>query len=154
VERLDLPKGYGQAKTALDWNVVRGRLEEAMNYWLATTRSDGRPHAVPSDGIWLDDAWYFGGSHDTVHMRNVERNPKASLHLGDGTWAVIVEGTCAFFHPDAAQAQTIAAAGAKYSAYGYAPTPGSYADGVWCLRAERAVAWTAFPTDATRFRFG
>ncbi|MEI6136703.1 MAG: pyridoxamine 5'-phosphate oxidase family protein [Chloroflexota bacterium] len=31
------------------------RLRTAMNYWIATTRPDGRPHAAPVWGVWLDD---------------------------------------------------------------------------------------------------
>lgn len=46
----------------------------------------------PLDGIWLDDAWYWGGTSETVHRRNVVANPKVVMHLPDPARAVIVEG--------------------------------------------------------------
>jgi hypothetical protein len=46
---------------------VRGPLESAPHYWLATTLLDGRPHVVPVDGLWLADRWYFGRHVNTVH---------------------------------------------------------------------------------------
>jgi nitroimidazol reductase NimA-like FMN-containing flavoprotein (pyridoxamine 5'-phosphate oxidase superfamily) len=154
VELLDLPKGYGKATTPLPWTEVRSRLDEALNYWLVTLRPDGRPHAVPTDGIWADDAWYFGGGPDTVHMRNVQGNPDAVLHLGDGTWAVIVEGTVEHVVPDEPRAKRIAEAGRKYEPMGYAPKPEDYLKaGAWVLEPSRVLAWTRYPTDATRFRF-
>ncbi|MGH2777170.1 MAG: pyridoxamine 5'-phosphate oxidase family protein, partial [Actinomycetota bacterium] len=61
VEQLDIPAEYGSPKTLLTWNAIRKELEEAAQYWVATTRPDGRPHVVPRDGVWLDDAWYYGG---------------------------------------------------------------------------------------------
>jgi hypothetical protein len=44
-------------------------------------------------------------------------------------------------------------AAASRAKYGYAPPDGAYRAGVWALRPDRARAWSAFPTDATRFRF-
>ena len=63
-----------------------------MHYWLATVRSDGTPHVVPVDGIWLDGGCYFGGDPATVHIQNLRRDRHATLHLEDGESAVIVEG--------------------------------------------------------------
>src|ERR671914_763350 len=107
-ELLRLPPGYGTPKAPLVWGDVRRRLEGATRYWLATTRPDGRPHVVPLDGIWLDDAWYFGGSPSTVKHRNLTRNPRAVLHLEDATSAVIVEGTCEVIQADEELAQRLA----------------------------------------------
>ncbi len=42
-EPLDLPAAYGKVSSVLGWAGVRERLEKAERYWLATTRSDGRP---------------------------------------------------------------------------------------------------------------
>jgi hypothetical protein len=153
-ERMELPNGYGRATSPLTWSTVRTRLEEALNYWIVTIRPDGRPHAVPTDGIWVYDAWYFGGGPDTVHMRNVRTKPDAVLHLGDGSWAVIVEGRVHHVTPDETWARRIADAGAKYGALGYAPDPKDYLErGAWMLEPSKALAWTAFPKDCTRFRF-
>jgi hypothetical protein len=154
VEPLDLPKDYGRATSPLAWSDVRRRLEEAINYWLVTIRPDGRPHAVPTDGIWADDRWYFGGGPTTVHMRNVAANPDVVVHLGDGSWAVVLEGSARHVMPDEDEAGRIAAAGAKYGPLGYAPEPDEYLRrGTWMVEPTRVLAWTSFPTDCTRFRF-
>jgi hypothetical protein len=39
----------------LDWSHAEERLERARNYWIATTRPDGTPHAAPVWGYgWRD----------------------------------------------------------------------------------------------------
>jgi hypothetical protein len=148
-EPLDLPAEYGTPATLLAWDTVRRRLEAAQRYWLATVRPDGRPHAVPLDGLWLDEAWYFGGSSAAVWHRNLEADPRAALHLEDAMQAVMVEGACERHATDAHLAGRLA--GASRSKYGYGPDPKPAE--VWRLRPERALAWTAFPRDATRFVF-
>jgi hypothetical protein len=150
-EPLHFPPGYGDPKRTLDWPAVRGRLEAARSYWLATTRPDGRPHVVPVDGIWLDDHWYFGGSAETVHERNLRADPRVAVHLEDAASAVIVEGRAERVTPAADLAARLA--GAANAKYGYGATAEGYEAGIWALRPQRALAWSAFPTDATRFRF-
>src|SRR5512132_2970760 len=77
-EPMDLPDGYGTATTTttMGWAAVRQRLEQAPRYWLVTARRDGRAHVVPVDGLWLDDAWWYGGSPATLHQRNLERDQR------------------------------------------------------------------------------
>jgi hypothetical protein len=151
-ELLDLPKEYGNPTEPLDWGTVRAELERAHHYWIVTVREDGRPHAVPVDGIWLEDAWYYGGSDETVHHRSVVANPDVVMHLEDGMKAVIVEGEVQRSTPSASLAQRLADASRKK--YGYGMDAGEYERaGVLTLRPRRVLAWMAFPKDATRFRF-
>jgi hypothetical protein len=151
-EPLHLPPGYGAPAATLDFGRVRARLEQARHYWLVTVRADGRPHAMPVDGLWLDDACVFGGSPDTVWHRSLRANRRALLHLEDAEAAVIVEGTCEWVHPDRHLADRLAAASRQK--YGYAPDPADYAaQGVWRLRPARVLGWERFPRDATRFVF-
>ena len=150
-ELLDLPPGYGSSSRALDWADVRTRLEEAPHYWLATTCPDGRPHAVPVDGLWLDEACWFGGSTETVKHRNLIADGRATLHLADPEAAVIVVGECELARPAGKSATRLMQASKRK--YGYAPPASAYADGVWRLRPLKVMAWSSFPTDATRFRF-
>jgi Pyridoxamine 5'-phosphate oxidase len=150
-EPIRLPKGYGRATTTLAWAAVRERLEQAPRYWLVTLRGDGRPHAVPVDGLWLDDAWWYGGSPETLHQRNLRRDPRVVVHLEDTMAAVVLEGSMRLETPSPELADRMVAA--SRAKYGYAPPPGAYTAGAWALRPERARAWSAFPTDATRFRF-
>jgi Pyridoxamine 5'-phosphate oxidase len=151
-ERIDLPQGYGEATTTMDWTAVRERLEQAPRYWLVTTRRDGRAHVVPVDGLWLDDAWWYGGAPDTLHQRNLERDQRVVVHLEDTMAAVVLEGSMRrVVPPPELAARLVAASKAKY---GYGPPEAAYAAGLWSLRPDRARAWSAFPTDATRFVFG
>ena len=149
-ELLDFPEGYGKATGTLTWTAVRTELERAQHYWVATVRPDGRPHVVPLEGLWIDDAWYYSGSKETVHYRNAEANPQAVMHLEEAAKTFIVEGEVLPIDPT--QPLVARLAKASREKYGYAPDAGEYV-GVLRLTPRRVLAWTAFPKDATRFRF-
>jgi len=150
-EQLPLPSSYGSPNRLLVWTSVEQRLVESLHYWLATVRRDGTPHVVPVDGMWLDGGCYFGGDPATVHIRNLRRDSRATLHLEDGESAVIVEGAAAWVTPPKTVARRLAAA-AK-AKYGYAQSAASYQEGVWRLQPVKVLAWTTLYVDATRFRF-
>ncbi|MET4637189.1 pyridoxamine 5'-phosphate oxidase family protein [Mycetocola sp. 2940] len=150
-EPLDLPVEYGTASEPLPWLNVVSRLETAPRYWLCTVRPDGRPHAVPVDGLWMDGALWFGGSATAVHQLNLSSNPQVVLHIEDGSAPVIVEGVATTVVPKRAHALALAELSRKK--YGYAPPVEAYADGVWHVPALRVLAWSDFPKDATRFVF-
>lgn len=154
---LPLPPDYGKATRPMAWSEADGLLTDSRVYWLASVRPDGRPHVVPSDGIWLDGTLYFGGSPDTVHMRNVRATGHAVAHVGDGlAAAVIVEGKVTDETPTHDVAERLAEANnTKYADYGMAMRPEDYVKtGVTALRAHRVLAWTSYPENATRFEFG
>ncbi len=53
-DRPQVPDSYGVPDTddgVLDWSVVEERLRSSTEYWMATTRADGRPHVVPRWGV-------------------------------------------------------------------------------------------------------
>jgi hypothetical protein len=148
---MRLPEEYGAGSRTLSWPEVRTRLEQATQYWLATTRPDGRPHVVPVDGLWVDDVWYFGGSPETIHQRNLKTNPEVVVHLPDAMAAVIVEGRAAWRKPGLSDAKRLAT-GSK-AKYGYAPPPATYSAGTWAVAPRRVLAWTSIADDPTRFEF-
>ncbi len=150
-ERIDLPQGYGTATGTMAWAAVRERLEQAPRYWLVTNRRDGRAHVVPVDGLWLDDAWWYGGSPATLHQRNLEHDQRVVVHLEDTMAAVILEGTMRQEVPSPEMVGRLRAA--SKAKYGYAAPDAAYTAGLWTLRPRLARAWSAFPTDVTRFRF-
>lgn len=150
-ELMQLPSAYGSPSTTLAWSTVRDRLAAAERYWLATCRPDGRPHVVPVDGHWLDDAWWFGGSAETVHERNLRLDPHVSMHLEDAAAAVVVEGETVWVQPTPEVARRLHAASKEK--YGYSPGAAVYAAGLWRLGPVRVLAWSSFPRDATRFTF-
>jgi hypothetical protein len=160
-DRPMMPEGYGvpdSPEGMLSWNQVESKLVAAEQYWMATTRLDGRPHVVPRWGVWLDSKLFYDGSPATVHVRNLESNPGCTLHLESGWHAVIVEG-----HAGPAQSPGIelgtriaTAMKEKYGSKGYSPEPdaweGPEAGGLCCFVPEKALAWFDFPNDVTRFR--
>jgi hypothetical protein len=160
-DRPTFPDGYGLPTTTdglLTWNQVEKKLVAATNYWLATTRPDGRPHVVPRWGVWLDGRFFYDGAPTTVHAVNLRANPACVLHLESGTETVIVEGDCAPTRADAeGLGARISAAFAKYHDSGYSPGSDAWAGedggGLSVLVPHRVLAWFSFPTDATRFRF-
>ena len=135
----------------LTWGEVDPLLSRATAYWLATTRPDGRPHTVPVDGIWQDGGLYFGGDPKTVHIRNLQADPRAVLHTESGASPIIVEGTADWSAPTEDEATRLAEA--TQAKYGYPTSPASYTSGVWHLRPHMVLAWTVLYEDATRFRF-
>src|SRR5512142_2560130 len=60
--RPTMPPRYAVPDTAvgaLPWEWVEAQLTRARNYWVCTARPDGRPHAMPVWGLWLDGAVVF-----------------------------------------------------------------------------------------------
>jgi Pyridoxamine 5'-phosphate oxidase len=152
-EKISLPKAYGRTTTTEDWAVVRARLADAKQYWLATNRPGGSPHLVPVDGLWVDDVWYYGGSPATAHRRAVAADPHATVHLPDPWLVVVVEGEVRPAEPSPELAQRLAdAANEKYAEYGYQNDASTYADAL-ALHPRRVIAWSSFPKDLTRFTF-
>jgi hypothetical protein len=77
----------------LPWSWAEQRLVAARNYWIATTRPDGRPHCRPVWGVWLSDGFWF--STGSLARHNLAANPQITLHLESGDEVVILEGVAA-----------------------------------------------------------
>ncbi|MDP8908435.1 MAG: pyridoxamine 5'-phosphate oxidase family protein [Chloroflexota bacterium] len=150
-----MPAGYKAAAdetTLLPWAHVVVRLERAENYWLATSRPDGRPHVTPVWGVWVEDALYFDGIPTALWARNMARNPAVTVHLESGVDVVILEGSGEDVMTVADRAlasQIVRQWDAKYGRL----TPDPVTDGIFRLRPSTARAWTRFPDDATRWQF-
>ncbi len=100
-ERLGLDTSYGFDSNSkfnlLGWDWVSERMEQARNYWVATTRPDGKPHAAPVWGIWFDQTFYFSTGSTSRKGRNLIANPEIVVHLESGDEVVIFEGTIESF---------------------------------------------------------
>lgn len=155
VTRPQFPEGYLENPTTLlPWSHVEQRLAEAVNYWLCSVRSDGRPHAVPKWAVWVEGRIYFDGSPQTRHARNIALNPQVVVHLESGTDVVIVEGTAAAVErPEPELARKIADAySTKYAGLGYAPEPEQWDNGgLFVIIPRQVLAWTQFTEDPTKF---
>ena len=159
VGRPDIMPAYGVPATlkgALSWAWAIERLEQAPVYWVSTTRPDGRPHAMPTWGAWVDGAFWMEGGDRTRRMRNLSLNPNAVVHVERGDDVVIVEGVGEkIVDLDPGLTERLLAGFHKYIAsHGYNASAESWAEGIWVIRPRIAFAWSSFPTDATMWTFG
>jgi general stress protein 26 len=159
VRPVRFPEEYGTPggpDSLVPWSHVEARMRAAANYWLTTVTPEGRPHARPVDGVWVDGALCFGGSPQTRWVRNLIRNPAVSINLSSEAEAIILEGTAELVtdpsHPLAAL--STAASREKYPQY-FAGDPSPPFRPFWMLRPTTAYAWAleGFPRGAARWRF-
>ena len=156
VGRPIMPKDYGlpkHMKGLLPWSHIVERMNEARHYWICTVTPDGTPHATPVDGLWIDDALYFGGSPKTRWQRNLAANPAMSVHLENALEVVIMRGEA---HALGRVGLTFAKDLSKASKekYGFTPKPEDYSKGgVYVFHPKVVLAWKQFPKDATRWQF-
>jgi hypothetical protein len=136
----------GSGGERLPWSWAAGRLTEARNYWICTTRAGGRPHAMPVWGVWFEDALWFGTSDESVKGRNLARSRELVVHLESGDDVVILEGAA-----EVAVASE-ACLGAYEAKYGLRP-PGA---SLYVVRPRVALTWREadYPTTAARWIFG
>jgi hypothetical protein len=161
VRRAAFPPEYGTRGGSddepLDWEGVAARLRDAPNYWVVTVAPDGRPHARPVDGVWVDGCLAFGGSPGARWVRNLQADLAASAHLPSGDDPVIVEGIAEYVDdPGHPLADRVASANrAKYPQYVDPRVPHAFQP-FWMLRARVVYAWSlaGFPKRATRWTFG
>src|SRR5260370_11980398 len=57
------------------WPWALERLEKSHNYWISTTRPDGRPHLMLVWGVWWQDAFWFSTGPRTRKARNIAADP-------------------------------------------------------------------------------
>ena len=94
--RPDMPE-YGlldadHGRGLLPWSWAEERLEKSRNYWVSTTRPDGRPHATAIWGVWWNNAFYFSSGRLTRKARNLAYNASCVICTENAAEAVIVEG--------------------------------------------------------------
>jgi hypothetical protein len=142
---------HGAEKGLLEWGWATERLFRARNYWVATTRPGGNPHAMPVWGVWLDDAFYFSSSPDSRKARNLEANPATVIHLESGDEVVILEGNAEHVTDGALLQRLSEDYSRKYE------LEVSFTGGrpLFAVRPHVAYAWQErdFPATATRFTF-
>ena len=72
ISRPQFPDGYIEnPQSLLSWQAVERRLITAKNYWLSSVHPEQRPHAVPVWGVWFENRFYFDGSPQTRHAKNI-----------------------------------------------------------------------------------
>lgn len=139
-----------EAEGKIPWLRVERRLENAENYWLATTRPDGRPHCVPIWGLWADGALWFWTRRESVKAKNLAASPFAVVHLESGDDVVIVEGKVEAPRDPGRAAEALAAYASKYPEFDVAS---ERLGDPYYLRPGIAHAWLEAVQDETRSRW-
>lgn len=147
--------GIGDAPadgSVLPWSRVVDWLTGARNYWVCTTRADGRPHAMPVWGLWLDGTVWFSTDPTSWKGRNLEARPDVVIHLESGDEVCVFEGTAERVR-DAERLQRFD--DVYLEKYDVRPSDMGDDAGVYVLRPTVALAWAEadFATSATRFTF-
>ncbi|HYL10865.1 MAG TPA: pyridoxamine 5'-phosphate oxidase family protein [Candidatus Acidoferrales bacterium] len=149
-----MPKLYGprKRKEYLPWSHAEERLARSRNYWICTSRPDGRPHSIPLWGIWIEGALYFGTARSTRKAHNLEHNPAVSVHLESGDDVVILEGRAVEVSDPATFKKLDAASRVKYN-MPLVMIPGESV--MYCVRPRVVLAWLEkdMPGTGTRWEF-
>lgn len=146
-------RGYGISKSKngmLPWKWAVKALTESREYWIATVRPDGRPHAMIIWGLWFDDAFWFGTGSKTQKARNLAKNPNCIIGTQNAAEAVIVEGIAELVTDAATRRKLEPASLSKYGMSG-----GDGSEPLYRVRPRRAFGLVekTFPKTATRWTF-
>lgn len=87
------PAGSGGG--LLPWSWAVQRLEDAHNYWVATTGPGGEPHLAAVWGLWDSGAFHFSTGGRSRKARNLAANPQCVVTPDNSVESVVVEGVAA-----------------------------------------------------------
>ena len=96
VSRPNMP-AYGllpadQGSGLKPWSYAEEHLQRARNFWISTTRPDGRPHSVPIWALWCQDQLLFSTAERSTKARNMNARPYAVIGSEPADDAIILEG--------------------------------------------------------------
>jgi nitroimidazol reductase NimA-like FMN-containing flavoprotein (pyridoxamine 5'-phosphate oxidase superfamily) len=89
--------GYGisPAHTEADllpWAWAVDHIIGSHYFWLSTVRPNGRPHAMPVWGVWMEEQFWFSSSPGSRKALNLDSNPWIAVATDDATEPVVIEG--------------------------------------------------------------
>jgi uncharacterized protein YndB with AHSA1/START domain/general stress protein 26 len=155
--RPRMPESYGvSGDPAPDqpgaWTRIVERVAAARNYWVSTTRPDGRPHAMPVWAVWLDGGLHFTTARASRKACNLRHNSAIVIHLESGDDALILEGVVEEVRDPGTFQRYAAAYEDKYQ---WHLEGRETADVTYVVRPRVVFAWSeaAFPASATRWLF-
>lgn len=135
----------------LDWAFVGNVMANDRAYWVATADESANPHTRPVWGVWVDDTFHCGGGPKTRWVRNLTENPSVTVHRQDAEKVVIIEGEAERLDEgadDADEERLERIDDAYEQKYGV-----RHGTPVFAIHPDRVLAWTDFPTDATKWTF-
>jgi hypothetical protein len=101
------------------WATGLEEVKTAETFWLATVRTDGRPHVTPLIAVWHDHAIWFSTGPDERKARNLAENSACILTTGrsdlvEGGLDIVLEGLADLVTDDDELGPVAEAFGAKY----------------------------------------
>ncbi len=157
-DRPEFSKEYGVDTTNLDgflsWDWVCKKLTESRNYWIASTRTNGKPHVAPVWGLFFREVIFFATNAASQKARNLTTNPAVSVHLESGDDTVIVEGQADPVSDKELLEELSIVYGQKYESYQPPPDFGPGAV-VFAVKPQTVFAWKEadFINTPTRWQF-
>jgi hypothetical protein len=88
----DVPMPKDPKSGLKPWTWALERLEKSHNYWIATSRRDGRPHLMVVWGVWWENAFWFSTGPNTRKAKNMAVHPFCAIGSEKADEAVILEG--------------------------------------------------------------
>ncbi len=134
----------GEESSRLVWGGVAARLAAASRYWLDTTNRDGSPHPSPVWGVVHAGDFYWFTSRSTRKARNLDRDPRVSVHLESAHHVVIVHGQVVDLGDPRRQREVIEALARKYDGPGeeeYLPSHNDLYDVLYRVVPRTALLW-------------
>lgn len=139
----------------LTWAWVSEQMARSRNYWIGTTRPDGRPHIAPVWGIWQDAKLLFGVGRASRKGKNLAANPAITVNLESGDEVVILEGRVVEETDQDVLARMAQAYGQKYVSFQPEKLPENpETDAVYRVEPDTVFAWfeNDFVRTATRWK--
>jgi hypothetical protein len=95
--RTDRPVAPGyfdpaQTDALLPWSWAIDLMNRTRNPILSTVRPDGRAHAMPIWGVWLDDRYCLSTAITSVKSKNLMANPACAITSSIDPDCVVLEG--------------------------------------------------------------
>lgn len=133
----------------LPWGFVEETLAADRTYWVTTVRPDGRPHARPTWGVWVDRTFHCGGGERTRWVRNLAVDPEIVVHRESAEEVVILEGRARRIDEETADPDLLERLEAAYERkYGV-----RHGTPFFAVDPSTVFAWRDYPEDATRWEF-
>jgi Pyridoxamine 5'-phosphate oxidase len=141
--------GYGllpaeQGSGLKPWSHAVERLSQARNYWIATTRPDGRPHAVPVWGVFVGELWLFSTGAQSRKARNIAENAYVAVGAEPADDAIVLEGRAELVTDTALRQAFVDAYAAKY-----AWNMDDFNEPIYAVRPSVAFAFSSAPGEFT-----
>ena len=151
---MELGEGYGlpdePGADARTWAEIQDAIRDQRNWWICSTRSSGRAHAMPVWGVVVDGRIVWSTGPQTVKAKNLRREPEMVMHLESGDEVIVVEATAKEITPDDLPTGFVDAYQAKYE-FEFPIDNADY--GLWELEPTVVLSWseTDFPTTAVKY---